>query len=384
MSRAVSLVRVAAGAIAGLALLLGGWYAYWTYYDPDVDVPSPEVLQFPSLSGGQSGRVLFLGDFAPTDHALPLLKKHGWGYPYQKTRALLAGYDAVVANLESPVTASDDPWPVPKKWVYKVDPEAVPAMRRAGIDVVTLANNHTHDYGRRGLADTLRHLSENGTAHLGAGLSERRARRGLVLETAGGRLGLLSYMQNKDHWRFRDMAYALDTPFRSWSGVARLRYSDLAEDIERMRRSSDAVVVAVHWGRNYKPISRFQETLGRACVELGADAVIGHHPHQYQPVGIHDGRPIIYSIGNYAFGTLGRKTMRFGMGAALHLEHGQIRAVELIPLLTQNRIVRYQTRLPRGERLDRFFEGLLAPSAERGASIERRGSRGWLSFGGAR
>jgi len=377
-----ALARVAGGALAGVSILLLGWIAFWTYLDPDVSVPDPTVAEIPPRSG-DGASILFLGDTAPTDHAMPRIEERGWGYPFSATRRLLGAHDAVVANLEAPVTESGEPWPLPKKWVYKIHPDAVPEIRRAGIDAVVLANNHMNDYRSRGLRDTLGHLEEGGILHVGAGVSEAEARRGLVLETSGGRLGILAYMENKIHWRLYTMAFALDTPFRSWPGVARLGYSDLADDLRRLRRRADAVVVAVHWGSNYRPVTARQEILGRACVDLGADAVIGHHSHEYQPVELYRGRPIVYSLGNYAFGTRGNSRMRFGMGAAMHLERGRVARVEIIPLLTQNRIVDYRPRIPRGEeRLDEFFGPLVTASAERGARIERRGDRGWIEIGG--
>jgi poly-gamma-glutamate synthesis protein (capsule biosynthesis protein) len=373
-------MRVARIVLAGLVLLAAGWFALLTYADPYVQVPNPGTVDLISGDGRDTSRVLFLGDFAPTDAAIPLIEKHGFAYQYQKTRGILHSHDAVVANLEAPVTTSEDRWPVPKGYVYKVDPAALPAVRQAGIDAVTLANNHTYDYGRDGLADTIRQLDQAGIAHLGAGMSEADARRGLVLETGGGRVGLLAYLQNKARWRLWYMSFAMDSMFGRWPGAARLRYSDLRQDIARMKRIADLVVVAVHWGENYEPVSRDQVDLGRACVDLGADAVIGHHSHQMQPVGLYRGRPIVYSLGNFAFGTIGRSTMRYGMGAALHLEQGALTGLELIPLLTQNRIVRYQTRVPQGRRLDRFFDELIEGSAAHGATVERRRDRGWLDL----
>ncbi len=375
---AVFLLAVFASVVVAM---LVGWFAYWTYLDPHVDVPSPIEARFGHPGAEDKGRVLFLGDFAPTDAAMPLIEKHGFSYPFAATREIVQSYDAAVANLEAPITTSDTPSTRrPKKYVYKVHPDAVPEIKRAGIDVVTLANNHGVDYGNRGLADTLRHLDAGGILHVGAHMSEAGARRGVVLDTPGGRLGILSYMQNKLHWRIRNLAFALDTRFRKWPGVARLGYRDLNVDIAQMKKLSDIVAVVVHWGENYAPVDEQQATLGQACIDFGADIVIGHHPHWYQPVRLYRGRPIIYSLGNYAFGTPGHYKMRFGMGAALHLQGGHIDAVELIPLLTQNRIVKFQPRLPTGKRLESFFSGLLDASLKLGARIERRGDRGWLEL----
>jgi poly-gamma-glutamate capsule biosynthesis protein CapA/YwtB (metallophosphatase superfamily) len=368
-------------AIVGLVVVVAlfvFWFSYWTYYDPWVQVLPPLEVDFPASD--DTTRVLFLGDAAPTDAALSKIAEHGYGYPFDATRSFLNSYDVVVANLEAPITRSQAPWPLPKAYVYKIEPRAVPEIKRSGIDIVTLANNHINDYRRRGIADTLKHLNEGGINHVGAGLSEAEARRGIVVRTPGGRLGILSYMQSKYHWRFYTMSFALDTPFRKWSGAARLGYRDLTEDIARLRRRSDAVVVVVHWGQNYMPIDAVQETLGRAAIDLGADAVIGHHPHQYQPVELYKGKPIIYSLGNYAFGTRGHGKMRYGMGAAVHLKEGRIAGVEFVPLLTQNRIVEYRPRIPNRKRRKQFFNMFIPASQKRGASITRQGRRGWLDL----
>jgi poly-gamma-glutamate capsule biosynthesis protein CapA/YwtB (metallophosphatase superfamily) len=375
-------LRVAGGGLAGLFALGLLWAGFWSFCSPVVAVPEPESASFAPVRDDGQGRVLFLGDFAPADAAAALVaaRGHDLGYQFARTRALLDEHDAVVANLESPITTSDRPWPLPKKWVYRAHPDLVPEMARAGIDVVGLANNHVYDYGRQGLFDTIRHLDRGRIRHLGAGRTEAAARRGLVLETTGGRLGLLAYMQDKIHWRLWSHAFALDTPLLSFPGAARLDTADLSADISRMRARSDLVAVFVHWGRNYKPIDEAQITLARACVDAGADIVVGHHSHQYQPVALHRGRPVVYSLGNYAFGTIGRASMRYGMAASLLLSKGKLARLEFIPLLTQNRIVNYQPRVPSGRDLDKFFKSFIARSAALGARVERRGSRGRLEL----
>ncbi len=367
-------------ALAAIAAILGiAWISYWTYLDPFVEVPGPVVA--PVQSSQAVVRVLFLGDFAPTDAALPLIEKRGYAYPFDGTRKLVTSFDAAVANLEAPITVRDTPSPRrPPEYTYRVHPDAVAEIRRAGIDGVTLANNHAMDYGAGGLEDTLRHLESAGIHHSGAHMSEAMARKGFVLDTPGGKLGVLSYLENKLHWRLRDLAFALDAPFRKWPGAARLSYRDAAHDIARMKRSADIIVVVAHWGENYRPVTGRQRTLGRALVDLGADVVIGHHPHQYQPVELYKGRPIVYSLGNYAFGTPGRKTMRFGMGVALHISKLRVSGMEFIPLLTQNRIVRFKPRIPSGEHLEQFFSDFTAACQRFGVQMIRRENRGWLAL----
>jgi hypothetical protein len=373
-------VRPLAFVFAALLALAAGWTAFFCLADARIDVPPPAGMKVEPRPGDPGAKVLFLGDFAPTDRAVPYLERHGYGYPFSGTARRLAAYPAVVANLEAPITASDAKWPLPKEYSYKIDPAAAPAIARAGIDVVTLANNHSHDYGSRGLADTLRALDGVGIAHIGADLTEAKARRGLVLDTAGGRLGLLSYLEDKLSWRLWTLSYALDLPFHSWPGSAPALEADMAQDIARLRARSDAVAVVIHFGENYEPVTAGQEALARAAIDLGAAAVIGHHSHQAQPVGAYRGRPIVYSLGNYAWGAIGHPGMRFGMGAALCLEGGRIRGVELLPLLVQNRIVKFRPVVPSGRELDAFFDEITAGSRALGVRVERRGDTGWIDL----
>jgi poly-gamma-glutamate capsule biosynthesis protein CapA/YwtB (metallophosphatase superfamily) len=369
---------IVAVALAGAGS--GSWIWFWTYYDPRVEVPPPAVRRFGNAVPGPS-TALFLGDTASTDASLTTIRKRGHGYVFDGTRALVGGATVTVVNLEAPFTESDDPNPRrPAAFRYKIPPEAVSALREAGVDAVTLGNNHINDYGRRGIEDTVRTLDGADLLHAGAGLSEKQARRGFVLETPGGRLGVLSYLENQRHWRLRNLAFALDTPFHDWHGAARLRSSDLAEDIARLRRYADVIAVVPHFGHNYEPIIEDQVTLGETCIDLGADVVIGHHPHVAQPAGMYRGKPIFYSLGNYAFGTPAPRTQRFGMAVQLHLAAGRLAAVEVVPLLTQNRLVKFQPRIPNGRLLEEFFAEIIAPSAERGAVFERRGDRAWLEL----
>jgi len=369
---------IAAIALAGAGF--GAWLWFWTYYDPRVEVPPPVVRRFADTVPGRS-TVLFLGDTASADAVLKTIRKRGHGYPFDGTRALVSGATAAVVNLEAPITESDDPNPRrPAEYRYKIPPEAVSALREAGVDGVTLGNNHINDYRRRGIEDTLRTLDRAGLLHAGAGLSEKQARQGFVLETPGGRLGVLSYLENQRHWRLRNLAFALDTPFHDFHGAARLRDSDLAEDIARLRRYADVIAVAPHFGHNYAPIDEDQVALAKTCIDLGADVVIGHHAHIAQPAGVYRGKPIFYGLGNYAFGTPVPRSQRFGMAVQLHLAAGRLAAAEVVPLLTQNRLVKFQPRIPTGRLLEEFFAEIVAPSAARGAVFERRRDRAWLEL----
>jgi poly-gamma-glutamate synthesis protein (capsule biosynthesis protein) len=334
------------------------WALFWTFYNPRVPLAAPVVVTRPAPAGDGEITVVLGGDFAPTDAASHLIEQHGWRYPYEATADLLQGADVAFANLEAPVTDSHDAFPLYKKYIYKVAPAALPAWQWLGLDVVSLAKNHVNDYRDRGVVDTVRHLDAAGIAHVGAGADETAARRPVIVDVGGTRIGFLAYLEESVEYNLYQRSYAVGDRV----GAAKLDGRDLAEDVARLRPLVDVLVVSVHWGENYQPVTGEQEALARRMAALGVDVVAGHHPHDVQPVEIVGGTVVLYSLGNYAWGAPGRASLRIGLLARVRItpRHGDIpgrvAAVELVPIVTQNRIVRFQPR-----RLAAGEEGFLAP-----------------------
>src|SRR6185295_18349410 len=146
---------------------------------------------------GPEVTVLLGGDFAPTDAAMPFIRAHGYTYPYEATADLFRGADISFANLESPVSDSPDPFQLPKDYIYETAPEATGAWKWLGLDLVSIGNNHIEDYRDRGLLDTVRYLDEAGIAHVGAGANESAARRPVIVDVGGIRVGFLGYLEDK-------------------------------------------------------------------------------------------------------------------------------------------------------------------------------------------
>jgi poly-gamma-glutamate synthesis protein (capsule biosynthesis protein) len=363
--------------VASAMFLLALAYAGITLPDLAVVVPPPKVaIVDPGSAPGRSS-VLFLGDTGPTGPlAGPVIERRGYAYAFEKTSALLSEYGVVVANLETPLTDSDCPSPLrPAIFRYKTRPSLARALKSAGIDAVSLANNHTRDYLAKGLADTMAHLDRASVAHFGAGRNRAEARRGLVMHTADFRLGLLGYMEGRRHWRFKNLSFANDLFGFSWPGVARLSLLDAQSDLARLRHTCDVLVAVVHWGANNQPITKEQERFGRLLIDAGADAVIGHHAHQVQPVELYKGRPIVYGLGNYAFDSRGNQD---GMGAALHIDRGKIAKLELIGLRVENSEAQFQPRVARGKDAKRFYERMARDSKKRGAALTFDNDRVYL------
>jgi poly-gamma-glutamate capsule biosynthesis protein CapA/YwtB (metallophosphatase superfamily) len=154
------------------------------------------------------------------------------------------------------------------------------------------------------------------------------------------RIGFLSVMQRYGTY-VAEQLYA--TPDRA--GPALLEPGQIAADIGALRVAVDFCVVLVHWGRNYKPLTRLQRQLARGLRDAGADLIVGHHPHIPQPMEVLDGVPVLYSLGNAAFGTPGRyhsERPPYGLIVIADVEVHRVLGVELRLIHVDNAMVEYQ------------------------------------------
>jgi poly-gamma-glutamate synthesis protein (capsule biosynthesis protein) len=222
----------------------------------------------------------------------------GWDTPYTRrtgnagaVRDLISGADVAIANFENPA---------PNRFSFhgsgtnfSANPASIEGLKDAGLDWVSLANNHICDQGRRAVVQTMKNLDKRGIRHSGAGRTFDEAHKAALIDVGGVTVGMLGYDAitpgcNAD----------ADTP-----GSARITKANLRRDIRAARRAgADVVVVFPHWGIEYRaaPVES-QERLGRAAIDAGADMVIGNHPHWAEGMEVYKGKPIWYGLGNFVF-----------------------------------------------------------------------------------
>lgn len=208
---------------------------------------------------------------------------YGYDYFFEKVRNLFAQDDLTVVNLEGVLSDSSEGENRKKTYRFRGPAEFAQILTAGSIEMVNLANNHSHDYGARGLADTKDALCQEGIAYFG----EREVS---VFEKDGVKIAFfgLSYSEMRK----------VD---REWA----------AEEIKRLEREEgvDAVVFTFHAGREYSDArTPKQQEYARWAVEAGADLVVMHHPHVVQGMSVYDGRTVLYSLGNFCFG--GNKNVR--------------------------------------------------------------------------
>ncbi|MBS1150330.1 MAG: capA3 [Myxococcaceae bacterium] len=222
---------------------------------------------------------------------------------FQKVLPLAEKADLFVVNLECPFT--DQGEKIPKNFNFRARPELVASLQSGSVDVVSLANNHLLDYGPGGLTDTQATLDGAKIVHFGAGATLAAARAPAIVTVKGVKIAFLGYFFLGDRNIEPKEVIATD----STPGVAG-HHSDLATlrgwviaDVKAARARADVVIPFFHWGREGRTAPEpYQIELAHAAIDTGAAAVIGSHPHVLQGIELYQGRPILYSLGNFVFG----------------------------------------------------------------------------------
>ena len=275
-----------------------------------------------------------VGDLLLGGSASETLRSQGTDHPFAATAGLLGGADIAMANLEAPLTDGGE-LVTDKTYTFRVPPVTAGALQRAGLDVLTLANNHLGDFGPQGILDTRAALRPYGLRATGAGADLDEARRPTAIATRGGTVGFLAYSNTLPTSFYATKDRPGTAP--GWPDLVRA-------DIRKLKPFVDYIVVSFHWGAEKMTTPKdYQRQYAHLAIDNGADVVIGHHPHVLQGVEWYKGKVVFYSLGNYAFGSWSRNAQIGGL-ARIVLEQGTVKSAALLPLNVANHEVQFQPR----------------------------------------
>lgn len=303
-----------------------------------------------------------VGDMMLGGKAQALLQREGYSYPFVKTQHLLQKADIAIGNLETALTDRGEPV-VPKQYLFRNPADKVaPALQVAGFDIVSLANNHSLDYGKQGLDDTIAALNLNNIKYHGAGENLAAAREPAVIELENGqKVAFLAYSNT-----FPEEFWATDEN----AGTAFGHEQHVREDVAALvKQCVDIIVVSFHWGQERNPQLRsYQPLLAHAAIDAGADLVIGHHPHILQAVELYRRGLILYSLGNYTFTTFSN-AVQYSAVANIKFENGRFKRLEMTPININNFQVQAQPQLLSEEEAKKVYQQLDELSQVQGAKL---------------
>ncbi|MBO7418069.1 MAG: CapA family protein [Bacteroidaceae bacterium] len=237
--------------------------------------------------------IIFTGDVLLDRGVRPYAERNGVQSLFAGVDSVFRQADAVVINLECPLT--DVAMPINKHYIFRADTRWAEDLKAAGVTHAALANNHTNDQGRQGLLSTFSHLKDVGIEPLGFGYTRKERLQPVVIHQSGVEVALFN---------------SVTVPLENWydledrPGICQANVSVLSETIGTYRASHpEAKIIAVlHWGAEFQTTPSMQQRIdAQTIISAGADAIIGHHPHVVQPLRYVDGKPVFYSLGNFVF-----------------------------------------------------------------------------------
>ncbi len=264
-----------------------------------IDEPAPEEEPDPAPEppaeepGRQRLVIHHVGDVNLDPGYVPVLRDAGFAAAWEGARQTFAEADLVMVNLEC--AATEGGTPQPKQFLFRCALEGLPAMRDAGVDVVTLANNHSGDYGIPGMVESRANVEAAGMEAVGVGDDEADAYAPRILDVAG--------------WRVAIIGFGGVVPVPEWTARGELPGQPTGYDPQRMAAAvavaaeqADLVIATVHWGEEGSLEPRPEDRVkAEAMIAAGADVVFGHHAHRLQPLEVVDGAPVFWNLGNFVW-----------------------------------------------------------------------------------
>lgn len=247
------------------------------------------VIAFTVSADEPQLQVIFCGDIMLADN--PGKKIANGVDPFAEFAPLFTQADLVIGNLECVVATKGEPYKKP--WTFRANPHCISLLHQH-FHALSIANNHTGDFGRDAFVEMLE-LFDGTVPLFGGGRNKADARTPVLLHKNGLSIGLLGYNGFKPRDFEAGVAHA---------GCAWLIEDEMLADIGALKQSSnpDIIVPFVHWGvEGDRQPQEYQRDLAKKMLATGATAVVGAHPHVRQTIEYFDGKPTMYSLGNFVF-----------------------------------------------------------------------------------
>jgi poly-gamma-glutamate capsule biosynthesis protein CapA/YwtB (metallophosphatase superfamily) len=327
-------------------------------------------------SGQPIIRLMVGGDVMLGRGVKQALLQCGPAYPLEPVARVMRHADLTLVNLECALTSSTIRWQgAPKAFYFGAPPQATHTLTGAGIDMISLANNHVLDFGVDGLRETLRSLRRHGIGFAGAGDNIDAALSPLIIDRGGIRFGMGAFCDHQI-----DFSAQQDRP-----GIACIDLDDEIDALAMLRNALaplqhaavDWPILSLHWGPNMlcRPTIKFRR-LAHAAIDMGWKILFGHSAHVFQGIEIYHGCPIIYSAGDLVDdyhvdpGFKNDHQLLFEM----KLTRSMLRRISLYPVI----IKECQTRFATTEQSDFIAKKMVLLCDEMGTHVQHDAGRIWI------
>ena len=254
-----------------------------------------------ALAQGADIRMVFVGDVMLADGPGRLIRSGQ--DPFRHVAAALKDADITIGNLECVIASTGKP--ETKPYTFRAPKQSLRLLKKY-FSAVSLANNHSGDFGKGAFSEMLNLLEQHQIPYFGGGRHLRAAHQAYIREIRGKRIAILGY-----YGLFPRSFEALDDA----PGIAWLDEDMVQEAIQHTKQALavDLLIVCPHWGWEYQKLaSPRQRQMARLMIDAGADAVVGGHPHVTQDIVVYRGKPIFYSLGNFVFDGFSDRDTRTG------------------------------------------------------------------------
>jgi poly-gamma-glutamate synthesis protein (capsule biosynthesis protein) len=276
------------------------------------------------------------------------IKRSGASSILAKVRDRLRKADVRFCNLESPL--SNRGAHAPHDCVFRADPSTIKVLTDGGFNIVSVANNHMLNSGRRTMIDTLDILDKFGIKYAGCRRDRPTSWWPSYVRAGGMVLGFMAYSDMS----FDDGSYNKVGP----------DLSKLKRQVSLSRRNCDLLIVSFHWGEEYQGVpGERQRKVARAAVDAGAGLILGHHPHVLEGMSAYRGAPILYSMGNFVFDQKQGERMESAIFELTYWEGGGW-GIEAVPVVIRS--PRFGPEYPPAERARAIAQRLVKLSAKVG------------------
>ena len=287
---------------------------------PEQQSPTPDTGPSPEPKKGTIV-IHAAGDTSLDPAWIYTLRSQGWDYPWTGLKGIFEDDDLSIVNLECPVANPGTGTKVDKEFNFMCDPRALPAMKRAGVEVASLANNHAYDYGPEALLASVRNIAEAGMTPIGAGKDSAAAEEPAVFTLNGWRVAVVPWDYVVDPW-----PTAVAGPNHPGTAFGH-DFNEVLRAVKRIDRRVDLTIVQTHWGVELETRPNAgQIPLGHRLVDVGADMIFGGHSHRMQPLEIYRGKPIFWSLGNFVWVNQSVEGATSGIAEVTVKPNGKIKA----------------------------------------------------------